>query len=176
MDYNLLLNSNLSSKIEKRLDFLVDKKIIENSFHYNQKQAKHSILLSSGGIIAGFSVFATTIAFSNPIFSETLNSNAILTSASLVASVGISLLGIKKLCEKMTEIKKEQEAYNNNYELEYLKVQSFDSHIANIENFYGLEFVVEDIEKMKSVKDVEEKNEVIKNAVNKLTIKKVKNT
>ena len=175
MNHKLLLNLNLSSRIEKRLDFLIDKKIIENSFNYDQKQAKHSILLSAGSILAGFSIFATAISFSTPIFSETLNSNAILTSVSAMASVGISLLGIKKLCEKMTEIKKAQEAYNNNYELEYLKVQSFDSHIEKIEEFYGLSFLSEDIIKMKTVKNSEEKPNAIKNAVNNLKIKVTKN-
>lgn len=164
MGHSLLLNSNLSSKIEKRLDFLVDKKIIENSFNYNQKKSKHSILLSAGSIIAGFSVFSTAI------FSESLNSNTILTSASVIASVGISLLGIKKLCEKMNEIKKEKESYNKNYELEYLKVQSFESHIEKIEDFYGLSFDTDDINKMKYVKNEKEKESTIKNSLKNLKI------
>lgn len=179
-----ILNSNLSSKLEKRLNAVISNYITESDYGLNltdkvEKTNKHmvgSMLVGGASVLGGIMGLAISLHMGGQELAQSVGSPVLLGGTS-IAAAAIAYAGIAKIVKIIR--KSEEDKYNYNQDYKYtiepkaldLKSKSdevLNKKIKKIEESFGVDFSESDIEKIKNLSNPIHKNETVKNSVKDL--------
>lgn len=181
---NNILNSNLSSKIEKRLSTLISNYITESDYGLNltdkvEKTSKHmvgSMLVGGASVLSGIMGLAISLHMGGQELAQSVGSPVLLVGTS-IAAASIAYAGIAKLVKIIRKTEEDKYTYNQDYkdtiEPKILDLKSksdelLTKKIKKIEDSFGVDFSESDISKIKNISNPINKHETVKHSVKDL--------
>lgn len=176
-----ILNSFLSSKLEKRLDKVISNYITQSDYGLNltdkvEKSSKHmvgSMLVGGTSVLSGIMGLAISLHMGGQELAQSVGSPVLLGGTS-IAAAAIAYAGIAKIVKIIR--KSEEDKYNYNQEYKYtiepkvLDLKSkyddvLNKKIKRIEDNFGIEFSDTDIKRIKNISNTINKNETVNDSV-----------